>query len=219
MEHHVYAVWDFMSLVKSLQHSICPSGDFWLPSPRQRKLSRLINEIVLAEESDVTEDGLSSTSHFDLYLQAMTEVGADTRPILAFIDLVRTQGIDSALDTADIPEPSRKFMRSTFNFLKQGQPHVTASVFAHGRETIIPAMFKRMSNQLGIVDAPRFNYYLDRHIEVDGEEHGPSSLELVNFLCEYDPLKLIEAEQAAIKAVQCRIEFWDAVESKIFSND
>ncbi len=219
MEHHVYAVWDFMSLVKSLQHHICPSGNLWLPTPQQRKLSRLINEIVLAEESDTSIDGNTNTSHFDLYLQAMTEIGADTKPVLDFIELVRKQGIDRALDTASLPAPSRQFMRSTFGFLKNQKPHITAAVFAYGRETVIPAMFKRISNQLGIVDATRFNYYLNRHIEVDGEEHGPSSLELVNFLCDYDPIKLVEAESAAVSAIQSRIEFWNAVESRILSDD
>ena len=216
MEHHVFAVWDFMSLAKSLQHHICPSGDLWLPTPQQRKLSRLINEIILAEESDLDATGDGYISHFDLYIQAMTEVGANTGPILEFIETVRTSGLDYAITQSQISEPAKIFMKSNFDVISTKEPHKIAAVFAYGRETIIPAMFKRIIAQVNDLDTPRFNYYLQRHVEVDGGTHGPSSLELVNFLCEYDPIKRVQAEDAAINAIQARIEFWNGVEKSLF---
>jgi hypothetical protein len=216
MEHHVFAVWDFMSLAKSLQHHICPSGDLWLPTPQQRKLSRLINEIILAEESDLDATGDGYISHFDLYIQAMTEVGANTGPILEFIETVRTSGLDYAITQSQISEPAKIFMKSNFDVISTKEPHKIAAVFAYGRETIIPAMFKRIIAQVNDLDTPRFNYYLQRHVEVDGGTHGPSSLELVSFLCEYDPIKRVQAEDAAINAIQARIEFWNGVEKSLF---
>lgn len=219
MEHHVFAVWDFMSLAKSLQHHICPSGNLWLPTPQQRKLSRLMNEIILAEESDVDSTGNGYISHFDLYIQAMTEVGANTGPILEFIEAVRLHGLDIAIDSSQIPRPSRVFMRSTFDVIATQESHKIAAVFAYGRETIIPVMFKRIVAQITTLDAPRFNYYLERHIQVDGDAHGPSSLELVNFLCDYDPIKKVQAEDAAIGAIQARIKFWNGVEARLCEYD
>lgn len=209
MEHHVYAVWDFMSLVKSLQHHICPSGNLWLPTQQQRTLSRTINEIVLAEESDINLNG-EYTSHFDLYLNAMSEIGANVTPIKEFINCVTFNGIERALEISMIPEPSRKFMQSTFDVISTNEPHKIAAAFAYGRETVIPMMFKKLVDQPAIsIFTTYFKYYLSRHIDIDGNEHGPSSEKLVKFLCNNDPSKEAAAELTAINAISSRIQFWD----------
>lgn len=217
MEHHVYAVWDFMSLAKALQHQICPSGNLWIPSKIQRRSSRLVNEIILAEESDKDPFSGGYTSHFDLYCQAMIEIGANTAPVLDFIKLVNQRGIDQALCDADIPEPSRQFMISTFSIINQGTAHEIGAAFTYGRETVIPNMFKRLSSLLNFnkLTAPRFYYYLERHIAIDGEEHGPAAITLMNELCEYDPIKKLVAEQTAIQAIKDRLQFWDQVDRAI----
>jgi len=208
MEHHVFAVWDFMSLIKTLQHAACPSTDFWVPTTGNRSaVARTINEIVLCEESDLTPDGKSSISHFDLYLQAMEEVGADTSAIVEFL---KTKDFNA------MPEPSRDFVQVTFATIKQG-PHCAAASFCYGRETIIPAMFKRILRQLNIssIDAPKLHYYLERHIEVDGEDHGPKSQMLVEHFCNNDPIKALWAEKAAIEAINARIKLFDHIESLV----
>jgi hypothetical protein len=217
MEHHVYAVWDFMSLAKSLQHAVCPSGNIWIPNRLQRTCGRLINEIILSEESDVDPFNGGNLSHFDIYCQSMIEVGADTAPIMKFLDIVEQKGINFALDSAVIPEPSRKFMRSTFDIISRNQSHEIAAAFTHGRETVIPQMFRRLTQQFNFnrLDCPRMFYYLDRHVGVDENEHGPSALLLMKELCNSDPIKLIESEKSAIKAIKARIEFWDTVEQAI----
>jgi hypothetical protein len=208
MEHHVFAVWDFMSLIKTLQHAACPSTDFWIPTIGNRSvIARTINEIVLCEESDITPDGKSSISHFDLYLQAMEEVGANTSAIVKFLE---------TKDFNAMPEPSREFVQTTFATIKQG-PHCAAASFCYGRETIIPAMFKRILRQLNIssIDAPKLHYYLERHIEVDGEDHGPKSQMLVEHFCYNDPIKALWAEKAAIEAINARIKLFDHIESLV----
>jgi hypothetical protein len=217
MEYHVFAVWDFMCLAKSLQKHIAPANDIWLPSKYNRcSAAHLINDIILHEESD---NNISSgyISHFDLYLQAMTEIGADTKPILSFIEHVSQYGIDSALQSNYHPKESIQFVESTFKFIKTNQPHIVASAFAFGRETVIPNMFKGILQQLNINDleARRFHYYLERHIQIDGDEHGPASFNLVEELCENNPIKIVEAERAAINAIECRIKFWDSVETRL----
>src|SRR4030081_3170084 len=79
MEHHVWAVWDFMSLLKSLQAEIAPTRVPWV-APRDAAAARLINEIARVEKGDEAPNGLLG-SHFEIYLQAMEEAGADTKPI------------------------------------------------------------------------------------------------------------------------------------------
>lgn len=216
MEHHVFAVWDFMSLAKALQEHVCPSGVVWVPNRRIRSCGRFINEIILGEESDVDPNG-GYISHFDLYCQAMLEIGADIKPVTKFLDMVTIHGIDYALDNASIPEPSRQFMKSTFDIIKRNKAHEIASAFSFGRESVIPDMFRRLVSQLDInnINAPRFIFYLDRHIEVDSEDHGPAALSLIQELCDYQPIKIIEAETAAVEAIRARIHFWDRVEEQL----
>lgn len=219
MEHHVYAVWDFMSLAKALQNRLCPSTDLWLPTKYIRDESaRLINEIILGEESD-TDLGGGSIAHFDLYLQAMAEVGADIKPIVQFLDSVSKKGIDWSLEHCDfVPECAREFMKTTFGFIKTDQIHIIASAFTYGREDVIPDMFKKILGQLNISaqTAKKFYYYLERHIEIDGDHHGPMATRLVENVCGHDPIAFVEAEKAAIQAINARIDFWNAVEDKLY---
>jgi hypothetical protein len=213
MENHVYAVWDFMSLTKSIQHAVVPSSGIWLPTRGNRSnIARMINEIILCEESDCAPGNSGSISHFDLYLQAMLEVGADIKPVTEFLDNV-TNGADPTDPIAGSTKAGRRFMTTTFDILKQGD-HCVAAAFAYGRETIIPSMFTRILTQMRFthINAPRFFYYLDRHIEVDGGEHGPMSEQLVEYFCKDDPLLIYEAEQAALKAIDARIQFFNDIE-------
>jgi hypothetical protein len=210
MKYHVFAVWDFMSLLKTMQHNVVPSGDLWLPTQGTRSdIARLINEIVLCEESDISPDGKSSISHFDLYLQAMMEVGADTSLIKDYLKKVEETGV-----TWGCPDIANEFVESTFKAIRGG-PHCAAASFCYGRETVIPSMFIRLLRQINVsnTDAPKFHYYLERHIEVDSEDHGPMAENLVNYFCKNDPFLIYEAEQAAIEAITARIKLFDRIES------
>jgi hypothetical protein len=211
MEHHVYCVWDFMCLVKGLQNKITPSRTPWLPTEFTKNgCARLINDIILTEESDVFEGRY--VSHFDLYLEAMEEVGADTSAVKQFVRCIPTEGLYEAMATA--PEPSRRFMESTFGFIETEKAHVMASAFAFGRETVIPGMYMNMVQKLGITEseAPKFYAWLRRHIEVDGEDHGPASVDLVNILCYDSPVLVAEAQEAGHKSIDDKMAFWDSVQ-------
>jgi hypothetical protein len=198
MKYHVFAVWDFMSLLKTMQHSVVPSTYLWLPTAGTRSdAARLINEIVLCEESDRTPDGNGTISHFDLYLQAMLEVGADIQPITEYLKRVEQTGVHWSA-----PKEVQFFVDSTFDSIHKGA-HCAAASFCFGRESVIPDMFKLILRQLNIsnTEAPKFHYYLERHIEVDGDDHGPAAEVLVNYFCKDDPVLVHEAEQAAVKAL------------------
>ena len=215
MEHHVYAVWDFMSLAKNIQHLIAPSNvGVWTPTAALQTFGRDINSMILAEESD--EHG----SHFDIYLNAMKEVGADTSQVNALIKLIqttKTKSLNECLMT--IPEECYDFCITTFGFLQEGAPHKIAAVFAYGRETAIPGMFKNLLVDLratgAIEEAVTLEYYIERHIGLDGDEHGPAAVKLVEHFCSDDPVKHAEAETAAIEAIVARERFWTAIAGKI----
>jgi hypothetical protein len=216
MAHHVYSVWDFMSLIKYLQSHIAPTRFPWRP-PVDAAVSRFINELVLEEESDAMPgpDGREiHTSHFDLYCGAMRELGADPTPARRFVTLAAERGIAVALDSGLAPAPSARFVRQTFAFIASDQPHVVAAALAVGREQVIPGMFRRFLAEMGIreADAPQFHFYLQRHIHLDQDFHGPLSLRMLNLLCAGDPQRLREATEAARQALEARIQFWDGVQ-------
>lgn len=214
MTYHVFAVWDFMSLLKTMQHAVVPSSQLWLPTDQSRsEIARMINEIVLCEETDIGIDGKSSTSHFDLYLQAMLEVGADTKPIVDHLNRVKMY--KAHVRSEEYPFVM-DFMDSTFSAIAKG-PHCAAASFCYGRETAIPPMFKRVLRQVEMshLNAPKFHYYLQRHIQVDGDSHGPMAEQLVDHFCKNDPFLLHEAEQCAIDAIHARIKLFDAIEREI----
>jgi len=212
MEHHIYSVWDFMSLIKYLQAEIAPTVFPWTPQG-DGNIRRFINELVLEEESDEAGTDGEFCSHVELYLKAMDEVGANTAPVTRFIEAVRKKGIEKALAGSGIPSPSRVFTSTTFDFIQENKAHRVAAALALGREHIIPCMFRSILQRIGISEheAPIFHYYLNRHIHLDEDFHAPLSLELLNRLCEGEQTKIREAIDAANSAVGARIVFWDGV--------
>ncbi len=221
MEHHVFAVWDFMSLVKALQREIAPAPDAWLP-PRDREGARMINEIVLCEESDYGPDGKSALSHFELYLEAMREVGANTTRAEEFLESVAQTGIDQALVETGLPVSIDRFVRHTFDVIRSNKPWIVCAAFAFGRESIIPDMFQRLrrSEAMKTLDCPAFDYYLARHIEVDGgvedtPGHGELALRLLDRLCDGNAERHAEAEKTGIEALRMRTQFWLGVTEQL----
>ncbi|PSS45554.1 DUF3050 domain-containing protein [Pseudomonas sp. BBP2017] len=210
METHVFAVWDFMSLTKRLQQELTCVHLPWLP-PQDPKAARLINEIVLGEESDERLDH-GHYSHFELYLDAMREVGASTQAIERFVSLQRKGiGYASALQQAEASDAARQFVCHTLDIALNAPAHSVAAAFLHGRESVIPGMFQRILDDWGITgeQAPTFRYYLQRHIEVDAEDHGPAAEQLLARLVQHDPHREQQVYEAAIAAVQSRIALWD----------
>ncbi len=217
MQHHIYSVWDFMSLVKYLQNEIAPARTPWLPFG-DAQVQRFINDIVLGEESDEgipLKDGTPTyTSHFNLYALAMEEVKKGSNKLIKeFVTNVASNSFESALQTTPIPSAAKEFMQTTFGFINSNKPHVIAAAFALGREHIIPEMFRALLDKMKISrdQAEVFHYYLDRHILLDGDFHGPMSLRMLEMLCEGDAVKIAQAEEAALQAIQARIKFWDGV--------
>ena len=217
MENHVFAVWDFMTILKSLQRALTCVDTIWVPSgnPQAR---RLINEIVLCEESD--EDGEGGfASHFEMYLKAMERCEASTTQIEKFVAAIRNgTGPLIALENARIPDCTRQFVYRTLSTATHSQSCELAASFAYGREHLLPEVFDRVIDEVGELGNQRLGYfvhYLRRHIEVDGDSHGPMAEEMISHLCGNSPLKWQLAEQAAVRALEARIRLWDGVLEQI----
>jgi len=217
MQHHVYAVWDFMSLLKSLQQNLTCTTTPWFPTG-SAETRFLINEIVVGEESDVDMNGVRK-SHFEMYLDAMEQAGANTKPIRSLVDEIK-KGIHilEALENAQIPESAKAFVGFTFRHIAENKPHVLSAIFTFGREDLIPDMFMALVNDLNARFPDKiapFKYYLDRHIEVDGDHHSHLALQMTAELCGDDENKWKEAAAASAKALEMRNTLWLGVLNEI----
>lgn len=220
LEVHVYAVWDFMSLLKSLQHQLTCTTSPWFASPNPQ-VRYLINEIVLAEESDLTIYG-TRLSHFEMYISAMLKCGANTSVINQFLENVKNNGVFSAIETSTLHPNIKSFLHFTFTTIQKGKSHEIAAAFTFGREDLIPNMFsqilKEFKKQFPEIDLTELIYYFERHIELDADEHGPMAFEMISDLCKDDEQKWKEVLAISIEALEERIKLWNAIEDMITTN-
>ena len=212
MQDHVFAVWDFMTLVKRLQRDLTCVELPWTP-PANAAASRLINEIVVGEESDVLADG-TPISHFEMYLRAMREVGAATDGIDAFVQATREgASLEAAFARGAVPAHVRSFVRDTLTTARSGSTAQVLAAFLFGRESVIPQMFRSLleSWRVPAERAPTFTYYLHRHIHLDADAHGPAAQRLLAFVAARDGADDHEIGAAALGAIRSRHELWDGV--------
>ena len=216
MESHVFAVWDFMSLTKRLQQDLTGMQLPWLP-PANPQAARLINEIVLDEESD-RHPRQGHCSHFELYLEAMREVGASTSAIDRFIALLRRgHEVSTALHEVATPRGVARFVSTTLQIALNAPTHCVAAAFVHGREHVIPTMFEHilLADEAIHHQAPTLCGYLERHIELDTLDHGPAAQQLLERLVGVDPTFPQQAHDTALAAVESRITLWDEVRASL----
>lgn len=221
MEQHIFAVWDFMSLLKSLQNKLTCTRVPWLPVGNA-DTRFLINEIVVGEESDIDLDG-TRKSHFELYLSAMKQANASVEQIERFIAEISKGGtVQDALSTAGVSEKTRQFVCFTFDVINSNKPHLQAAVFTFGREDLIPDMFlsivedlyQRIPESISV-----FKYYLERHIEVDGDHHSHLALQMTENLCGEGAELWQEAEEAIVESLKMRILLWDGIYDNIVAKN
>lgn len=222
LEVHVYAVWDFMSLLKALQSKLTCTSTPWLPvgNPEVRYL---INEIVLAEETDLSIEG-KRKSHYEMYIDAMKACGADIIEIEDFLEnVVTTQNIFVSIKQSTLHDSVKAFLDFTFTVIEQGKPHEIAAAFTFGREDLIPSMFteilRNFKENFPEVNLDKLIYYFERHIELDADEHGPMAMQMIDELCGNDSQKWKEVEQISVEALNKRIGLWNAIEENILHHD
>jgi hypothetical protein len=218
LETHIYAVWDFMSLLKALQSKLTCTTTPWFAT-KNPEIRYLINEIVLAEETDISLDG-KRQSHFEMYIEAMNSCGANTLEIESFLENITvTNDIFNSIETSNLHTNIKSFLDFTFRIVEEGKPHKIAAAFTFGREDLIPSMFTEILKNFKInfpeTDLSKLIYYFERHIELDTDEHGPMAMQMITELCENDDQKWKEVEEVSVLALKKRIGLWDAIEEQI----
>lgn len=218
MEHHVFAVWDFMSLLKSLQENFTKTTTPWYPVG-DPEIRYMVNKIVLAEETDINFFG-KRQSHFEMYLDAMKKSAANSKKIEEFLDKV-THGTDIFLVIAvsDLPVSIKQFLKFTFEIISEGKPHKVAAAFAFGREGLVPEMFTsiitNIQKKFPEQDLELLNYYFQRHTELNAQGHMPMAFKMVEQLCGSNPRKWEDVKEISIRSLQSRIKLWNGIEHEI----
>lgn len=220
-QNHVYAVWDFMSLLKSLQLILTCTKTPWMPN-KNSETAYLINEIVLAEETDVNQEGVRK-SHYELYLDAMYDIGASFEESSQNIfKLSQSNDIDKCIQDLDVHPNIKEFLRFTFSVIREGKAHKIAAIFTFGRENLIPNMFNEILHEfeknIKGSNIGKLIYYFERHIELDEDEHGPMALDMVSKLAGEKAEFWSEIEEISKIALQKRILLWDAIEELLENN-
>ena len=223
VEHHVYAVWDFMLLLKSLQQHLAPSGAPWSP-PAYPFIAGLINSMVCEEECDCLPASLGGPlhlSHFGIYRRAMQEIGADTTTIDAVMQQAMAGDLRGAVQHHSIPPSAAQFLATTQELIQAAEVHSLAAAFAYGRELLVPDLFRALLTRLRLLElhCPTLCWYLDRHIALDAETHGPMAENMVLTLAADDPIAIRRVEQVRRQVVGDRICFWNAICSVLIEAD
>lgn len=209
MEHHVFAVWDFMTLLKALQQRMTGMSLPWRPAPHPPRIVRFINELVLEEESDLDIAG-RPLSHYELYLEAMSEVGADTRPVRRFVE---------DLDLQRLPPAVQAFVDFHLTLAGRGMDEEVAGALLFGRERVLPELFTAILAGLGERSAqcPHFRYYLDRHVRREEHQHARRGRELLEYVVGDDPVRRQWCEDATLRSLELRQRLWDETAAAIIS--
>merc|ERR1711959_165893 len=148
VEMHVFAIWDFMSLLKALEVQYTSVKSLpWIPA-ENGAIARLITEMVMRYECDANEKG-EAMSHFEMYLQAMNELGADSKYITTFLNMLRScsgkdiknkscsECVNNSLVFSGVPKGAADFVRSTFRLVDSSEHHRVAASLAFGRQYLI----------------------------------------------------------------------------------
>ena len=172
----------------------------------------------------------------------MDKAGANQKPILYFLNMLENgKSWPKALETLNprkkknlfsnqkkipyAPHQALEFTRSTLEIC-EGPLNRRIAAFTLGRETVLPNLFQKTLQLLATVhtqsesrcDLSMLKYYLDRHIELDGDSHGPMCAKLFDRYCLKDAATRSDTFYTLCEVLDQRIALWDAVESLMAEN-
>ena len=118
----------------------------------------------------------------------------------------------------DLPFHVSEFLKHTFDVIKTGKPHLIAAAYTYGREDLIPYMFLTMVDEFKKQfpeKISKLKYYLERHIELDGDHHSKLSVNMMIILCGKNKVMWDEAYEISKNTLEKRINLWNAVYENI----
>jgi len=126
--------------------------------------------------------------------------------------------VPTALAGCSVPVGARAFVDKTFEIIASDNLHQIAAAFTFGREDAIPGMFRKLIDSLSCQRSASLGplqVYLDRHIGLDEDNHGPMAVSMLAELCGDDERRWEEATDAALTALTARLTLWSTVSSEV----
>ena len=147
----------------------------------------------------------------------MVEIGADIAVIDAVLQQASRGDLAGAVRHRGIPASSARFLRTTQELISSGEVHAIAASFAYGRELLVPDLFRGLLDRLIVLElpCPTLRWYLERHITLDGDSHGPLAEKMVLTLAGNDPAAHQTVRTVRRQVVADRAAFWDAIELRL----
>ena len=114
------------------------------------------------------------------------------------------------LDDFDASDEVKSFLKHDLKVSINGTLPEIIGAFTLGREKVIPNMFSYILPAINETSTSKYLItYLERHIDIDGDRHGPLSMKLLNASCDKKQLSLAYA--TAIKSLELRLLVWDKI--------
>lgn len=194
---------------------------FWIQYDDEGNLYRALNQIIIDEESDITPVEGVYKSHFNLYLDAMVEIGA---PLTIIDDILSynyqiesPKNIYSTFELSEnYCEKCKEYDDEVLDIVQDPDVIPTLVYFVYGREAIIPGMFKKILDVVKDVPGTEsLQFYLKRHIEVDADSHSNLAKYILDKFVERTEYTAGNIEQLKNEAIAHRIKLWDAIADEI----
>lgn len=217
MEHHVFAVWDFMSLAKALQLHLDATQVIEKQTDNSKILG-FVNGILTGGETDPNKKEIV-LSHLEMYLELMDEIGANTTNIKKLI-ASSAAGLDihEAMQIAQLTDEQQRILNFTQTIIATNEIHKIAVAATLVPEGMISNRFLKILKETEERDnllVPKFKNYLNRYKAIDGNDYGLLSLEMVTHFCDSDGKKWVDILDIAMKTLSHRIYLWDAIVDEI----
>jgi hypothetical protein len=212
MENHIYSVWTFMCLLKTLLNKLeienKNQNNLWHPS-YNNALFRVLQEIIIEEQTDIIENNVYS--HLELYIKSMKEIDAETSPIEWLLFQIENQIniSEKSILKMNIPNNTKIFILNHLFIIENWSFDDLLTYFAYGRELLIPSIFEPilLNIESNSLDYPMLKLYLKKHIEID-KEHGNKIQQFV-----------LKKNEIIDKAYEDRLLLWDGIYEKILKNN
>ncbi len=232
-EIHVWCVWVMMSMLKAFQVELATKETLpWIPSSdgrKKEKLARMVNEMALRYQYWVVDEKTGkTTTNFEMYLQAMAQLGCDSAEITSFLSFLHKSArcglpcaasMEAALRFCAMPRGVAGVLRYCFALIQSRQLHRLAASFAfvRNKSSVVSALLATLDKARAEEgqDFDLYRRWLERFAGLLDHNFAPLAFQILVELCGDDEAKWREVEQTAAESLQVQRIFFDDVYNEL----
>lgn len=210
MEQQVACVWFYQILLKNITRDIL-SMTRSIDCRSTKELMQISCALIMEEELDDVLDG-EITSHLELFLESMYEVGCNMKPFLSFMESFEEGlSLEKAVEESLFCQSTKRYLLNSLTILDLSLHEKASALFYEG-EPYIPDDFLSYLNTYHGEKVANLVLYYERHIEGLKKPGYSSTGRMIEILCESSSERFCEAESVAEKVMKNRISLWIKLE-------